>query len=473
MASSTRYRLNRWWRNHVRGQNRGEEKETKLLHSGFLVFPDGRVVDTPGDIPPIMAASNVAEDDTRALLGEVGVTGLDARQGHIYQEYSRRLQTLNTRMVAFEEMRRSESAIAAMEAIISLPVRHAKWRIEYGDDKELSARIEENLFSGLSHSFDDLLREALLAELYGFGIHEKVFEQKDGGFLGWRKFAERDRATVHSWKFDSTGGLAGIVQRGINPQEGAFVTKEIPIKKLIVWTWRKESGNPEGLGVLRQAYKPWMYKQFMEEFAAIRIERQACGIWVATGPPEGYEESQRNDIIAILKNLRSASDASLVTPEGWTIEMLEPGPADVPFESHIERQHQSMLQTVLGQFVGLAQGGDSGAWALSRDSTTFFLMTLEATADWFTSFFNRYAIDQLVRYNTNEKVKNPRLVHGPIGTRDAFAFAQALNKLFDPNVPLPKDVEGYAREELGLPELQEGQSIEERLPKMPVEEEAK
>jgi len=464
MASPTRYRINRWWRNFVEGGGRDEEKKEPLLHGGFLVRSDGRVVNTPGDIPPIAAATNIAEADTRASLGEVGVTGLDARQGRIYQEYSRRLQTLSTRMATYEEMRRSDSAIAAMEAIISLPVRHADWRIEPGDDKELSARIEENLFNGLSHSFDDLLREALLGELYGFGIHEKVFEQKDDGFLGWRKFAERNRSTVHKWDFDSTGGLAGIVQRGISPQAGSFVTTSIPIKKLIVWTWRKESGNPEGLGVLRQAYKPWMYKQFMEEFAAIRIERQACGIWVATGPPEGYTKSERSDIITILKNLRSAADASLVTPEGWTIEMLEPGPADVPFESHIERQHQSMLQTVLGQFVGLAQGGDSGAWALSRDSTTFFLMTRETAADWFASFFNRYAIDQLVRYNTNEKMKNPRLVHGPIGIRDSFILARALNKLFDPKVPLPKDVEGYAREELGLPELKEGQSMEEKTP---------
>jgi len=361
-------------------------------------------------------------------------------------------------------MRRSDSALAAMEAVISLPVRHADWRIEPGDDKELSDRISENLFDGLTHSFDDLLREALLAVLYGFSLHEKVFEQKDDGFIGWRKFAERDRTTVQEWMFDSTGGLAGIVQHGINPKDGGYVTKTIPIKKLLVSTWRKESGDPEGIGAFRQAYKHWMYKQYFEEFAAIRIERQACGIWVAKGPPEGYDQTQRNNVIEILKNLRSAADASLVVPEGWEIDMLEPGPADVPFESHIERQHQSMLQTVLAQFVGLAQGGDSGAWALSRDSSSFFLMTLEGIADWFCASFNRYAVDQLVRYNTNDKMENPRLTHGPLGVRDVEKFAQALNKLFDPKVPLPPDVEDYARGELGLPERKENDIVEREEP---------
>jgi len=462
MASTTHYRLSRWWHDHVSGWDRSEKEDTPLLRGGFVVFPNGRVGDVPGDISPIMAATNVAEDDTSVSLGEAGVTGLDVRQGRIYQEYNDRLQTLNSRMITYEEMRRSDSALAAMEAIISLPIRHADWRIEPGDDKELSALIENNLFDGLSHSFDDLLRETLLAVLYGFTIHEKVFERKDNGFLGWRKFAERSRSTVYKWQFDSTGGLAGVTQHGVNPKDEASVIVDIPIKKLIVWTWRKESGNPEGIGAFRQAYKHWMYKQYFEEFAAIRIERQACGIWVATGPPEGYTESERNDVIGILKNLRSAADASLVKPVGWEIEMIEPGPADVPFESHIERQHQSMLQTVLGQFVGLAQGGNTGAWALSRDSSSFFLMALETVADWLCSSFNRYAIDQLVRYNTNEKVKNPRLAHGPLGVRDPYILARALNKLFDPKVPLPDDVEGYAREELGLPELKEGQAMEDK-----------
>ena len=58
-----------------------------------------------------------------------------------------------------------------------------------------------------------------------------------------------------------------------------------------------------------------------------------------------------------------------------------------------------------------------------------------------------------------------------MGVRDPFILARALNKIFDPKVPMPKDVEGYVRNELGLPELQEGQSIEERVPKVEVEKE--
>lgn len=412
----------------------------------------------PDDIPYVAAAADLGNTSAKSLMGEIGVTGLDVRNGRIYQEYSDRLQTLSSRMTAFEEMRRSDSAPAAMEAVISYPLREAKWRMEPGDDKELAERIERNLRDELTHSFDDTLRTSLLAPLYGFTIHEKVFEQKSDGFIGWRKFAERERSTVDSWQFDDTGGLKGFVQRGRNPNTGMTETYEIPIAKLIVWTWRPDGNNPEGLGAFRQAYKHWMYKQYLEEFAAIRIERQACGIPIATGPPDRYDEKERDQVLAILKRIRTGKDAGIVKPDGWEIELLTLGAADVPFETHLERQHQSMLQCVLAQFVGLGSGGDSGAWALSRDSSSFFLMGLEGMSAWQCDCFNRYAIPQLVALNTNEQYKKlPRLTRGSIGVRETQKFTASIKNLWQDG--MPEDIEIWAREELDMPVLEKGQQV--------------
>lgn len=428
MASPFYYRVMRWVRNNFTGWENSKE---------------------------VAAADNREETDKIPYLGEIGSTGLEVRGGRIYQEYNEDLRSLSTRMRSYEEMRRSESAIAAMEHIITLPIRRAEWSVQPGDDKAFGEFVEWNLFEGLSHSFDDLLREALLATLYGFSIHEKVFEDKPQGYLGWRKFAERDRGTVTEWQFDATGGLSGVKQTGRTPNTGELKSVEIPIKKLIVWTWRKEAGNPEGIGALRQAYKHWFYKQAFEEFAAIRIERQAGGIPTATAPPEGASDSEVKAVAEQLARIRTAEDAGIVMPSGWTIEMLDLGPATVPFESHIERQHQSMLQTVLGQFVGLGSGGNTGAWALSRDSSTFFLMGLETVADWFCAYANRYIIDQLTRYNLSGNPKPPRLVHGPLGVRDPDDLSLALSRLFDPKLQLPEDIEDYVRAELNLPKRDE------------------
>jgi len=406
----------------------------------------------PGEI---RAAQPEDEGTQRPVMGEAGVTGLSTSMGRVTEEYNSDLATMPDRMARYEEMRRSDSALAVMEALISLPIRAAHWRVVPGDDQELSDRIEENLFGELTHSWDDLLRQALLSVLYGFTVHEKVFEKKSDGFLGWRKFAERDRRTVYSWNFDETGGLSGFHQRGKNPKTGDWVEVDLPISKLIVWTWRGEAGNPEGLGAFRQAYKHYFYKTAFEEWAAVRIERQACGVPIVTAPPEATE-GDRESHLQVIQRIRTNETAGIVLPYGWELAGFQLGDASVPFEAHIEREHQYMLQSVLGQFVGYAQGGDSGSFALSRDSSSIFLMSLNSTSRWIAECFNRYAVSQLCYFNERKPGKLPRLECGPVGVRNMEQFVQALRNLFGPNTEVPEDVEGYVREMMDLPELKPG-----------------
>jgi hypothetical protein len=289
--------------------------------------------------------------------------------------------------------------------------------------------------------------------MYGFSVHKKVLAPKEDGWLGWDRFIDIERSTITSWNFGPTTLVESLVQTGFNPATGEMDQRTIPKERILLSTWREEAENPEGLGALRQAYKHWIYKQALEEFAAIRIERQACGIPVAYGPVEGYNKTDADLVLALLQRIRTGADGGIVCPEGWRFEMLEIGRADVPFESHIERQHQSILQCVLGQFVGLAQGGDSGAFALSRDSSSFFLLSVEGVADWVTECFNVGATRQLIGLNEARPPKKPpKLAHGKIGLRDMERWSRTLVNLFnEADVRLPGDILQVARKELDLP----------------------
>lgn len=401
-----------------------------------------------------IAAAN-APVGGRVPMREQGITGLDTRNGRVYQEYNSDLKSLSTRMLRYEEMRRSDSALAVIEALISLPVRAARWYIEPGDDKRVAEELEQNLFYNMSHSFDEFLRQILLAPLYGFTIHEKVFEYQESGWLGWRKFAERSRRTVDEWHFDETGGLSGIKQVGFRPDDGSYFDKDIDIKKLLVWTWRGEEGNPEGVGAFRQAWKHYFYKTAFEEFAGMRIERQALGTWVAEPPDTGTTIEESLKVAESLERLRAGESSSIICPEGWKIRNEQQGPADVPFEAHIERQHQYMLQSILGQFVGLGQSGDKGSFAQAEDASSMFMVAERAVAGWICDTFNRYAIPQVVRYNVNKTQKMPRLRHGPIGVRDLDKLGNLLRSLWDVNVDIPAEFYPFVLEEAGFPKMDE------------------
>lgn len=448
----------------------------RLPHSGYVAAvprtsrsggPLHGVVVHPDDLPVLRKYAHVqellasagdgsGESSTPNLGPERGITGLDARGGVVYQEYNARLVNLQNRMTAYEEMRRSDCAFATIEALLTMPLLQADFHIRAGEDKAFSDFVQWNLFGGgLTHSFNRTIRSAILGVLYGFSWHYKMFERKQWQgkeWIGWRKFGERERATVHKWEFQDDGGLAGLTQWGHNPRTGSYEKVDYTIDEIMVWTWRPEAGNPEGLGAFRQAHKHWYMKQVFEEFAAIRIERQAMGVPIAIGPPEGYSETEQNLVLAQLQNIRTAHNAGMVIPDGWEVKMLELGNADVPFESHIERQHMSILETCLVQFVGFGHSGEAGSFGMSRDSSNLFLMSLEAIADWLCENVNQYMIPQLARYN-GVKGELPKLAHGKVGVRDLDKFARAVTMLFKTSagVVLPPEVEAYVREVIGLP----------------------
>jgi hypothetical protein len=396
---------------------------------------------------------------------ELGVTGLDVRGGRIYDDYNFDLQALASRMARFEEMRRSDTAIAICENIISLPLRRGNWYVSpaKGDKskagKDLAQRIERNFMEEMSHSWDDFLRKALLAVLYGFSPFEQVWETKRDGATGWKKFAERKRSTIDRWEFDEHGGLKGFHQLGFSSGEKrALVRKYTPIERALIFTWREEAGNPEGLGILRQAWKAYNYKAAFEQFAAIRIERQAISIPVATAP-EGSEydvnSSEVAEVLAVMNRLRTGETCGLVELNGWKYRFEWPGTADVPFETMIERQHQYILQPCLAQFVGFSQGGDKGSYGQAKDASSMFLMSLGATADWICEVINRYAIPRWVAYNESSIKHLPRLQHGPIGMRDITGLANFVRALFDRNVLVPQDMLDEALQEAGFKPLSE------------------
>jgi len=389
---------------------------------------------------------------------ELGLTGLDVRLGKITDDYNVDMKSFQSRMARFDEMRRSDTAVTTIENLLSLLLRRASWSIEPGigdtslRGRKIAARLQQNIMDELSHSWDDFLRLSLIGPLKGIALFEMVWEEKTDGITGWRKFADRKPETINRWYFDKSGGVQGYESVGYSLDDlRKRVTVDVPIEKLLLYTWREEAGNPEGMGLLRQAWKAYNYKSAFEEFAAIRIERQALGIPILELPEmEDIKKSEREDAAEKVARLRVNEDAGMVMDASWNFRYEWPGSADVPFEGMIERQHQYILQTMLAQFVGYSQGGDRGSFGLSADASSMFLHAEVTVADWICSGFDRYAISRWMEYNYPDYYPRPRLVHGPIGMRDVGELGNLIRALFDINVLAPRGMLDMAVREAGM-----------------------
>jgi phage gp29-like protein len=373
-------------------------------------------------------------------------------------------------IAVYTRMRRSDATVQALELAITLPIRATDWDVQPASNdptaKEAADLVYDNLFGGMTHTFDDFLRDALLALFYGFVVFEKVFEERDA-YIVWRKFAPRHPQTIERFLFDETGGLAGVRQVGFDPQ-GRFRQVDIPIDKLLVFIWRRELGNPYGVSVLRAAYKHWFLKDLAYKLQAIALERWAVGIPVGK-VPAGTSEQDKQTFLQMLEAMRGHERAAMVLPEDYSVELIgaEAGQrANQAFVEAIQHHDTMIVKSVLAQFLNLGTG-DVGSWALSRDHSQLFLMGLNSVAQWFADHINRYAIPQLCRLNFGEDFTDfPELTFADLRlVLQREVLAEAISKLVQTGILTPdRSLQEWVRDVFDLPPLPEEQPEEVELP---------
>ena len=90
-------------------------------------------------------------------------------------------------------------------------------------------------------------------------------------------------------------------------------TVSIPAAKILLFSFRREGENYEGVSVLRSAYKHWYFKDSMYRFDAVRHERQSVGIPVIYLPDQATDQD-KTEAKAIVANIRANEQAGIVMP---------------------------------------------------------------------------------------------------------------------------------------------------------------
>jgi len=384
---------------------------------------------------------------------EVGASGTTNFQGYIDTDEYKAELTGSTLYTTVDKMRWSDASVQAALLLCELPIRSAEWDVEpAGDDaqsKEIAEFIKENMFEGLTISWEDTLRQILLMQPYGCMVFEVVYKMTEDGKIGWRKWAPRMPKTIEKWNVDINGELRSILQRAYKKDN--FIEVEIPIQKLMVFVNRREGDNYLGTSILRQAYKHWFFRDKYYKIDAVAQERLGIGIPIIT-LPEGYTDDDYDNAETMGKNLRGHERAYVVIKQGWAVEMMDLKANSLKNPTEMLEHHtREILKSVLAQFADLGSKGGSGTYALSEDQSTLFLQSLDATAKSIEEVIND-EIKKLVDYNWNVK-KYPKLTHANIGTRDFKAIAEAIQTLTFANVMTPDtELEDYMRKLMKLPD---------------------
>jgi hypothetical protein len=442
--------------------------------------------DAYGSMAPGEVQGEVSEKlNSGPALGELGATGLKRSAGIIDEEFLPALKGTKGDQV-FTEMSKNDPIVGALLFTIEKLLRQIDWNVVGADqspEQQQAVEFVEECMSDMSHSWDDLIAEVLSMLPYGWSWHEVVYKKRIGpwetspkrkskfndGKIGWRKISIRAQETLFRWVFDDDGGIKGMVQ--IPAPRYTQIT--IPIEKSLLFRVGTHKGNPEGVSILRNAYRPWYFKKRLEEFEAIGVERDLAGLPTAKVPsrmmkPNATPDDARmfNAFKKLVSNVRRDEHEGIVIPSDadpdtklplYEFELMSSGGSRT-FDTNalIDRNSQAILMTVLADFIMVGHQ-DGGSYALHVDKTGIFRAALNSIAQSIADTFNRHAIPRLFAINGWKLDQLPTLKPGnvdPPNLTELGGFMTQMAQLGMTFFPDP-DLEKFLRETAHLPELPE------------------
>ena len=406
----------------------------------------------------------VQQDETPELR-EIGSTGTRWRRVLGGAEYNPELRG-PTGLRTYDRMRRSDGGVSQALKIAKTPVLQAEWWVDPADHEDDQAVmhadfIKNCLFEWQSIGWTQFLTEALTMLDFGYSFFEKVFtfhrwRQRDR--LIWKKLAPRSVLDVQEWEYDANGGPLWVDMTGFEGQSQVI----IPIEKLLVFSYRMESGNLEGISALRELYKHWYYKENLYKIDAIQKERHGIGIPVIKLPPN-FTPKDKELADELGKNLRTNEWAHIVLPPLWELEFAEVRGQTVDVLQSIDHHDMKLLEAVIGSFAVTNQKADAEVMV------DIFMKASRYVADLIREVINKFAIPELISYNWNGVDDFPKLRVRHIGqVADLRTISFTLRNLIGAKAITPDDkLEEYLRDINDLPRRDEATAREAETPQLP------
>jgi len=413
-------------------------------------------------------------------FGQVGSTGLERYGGYVYEEFLTNLR-LPQNLKVYKEMSSNDATIGGILFLFESMMKKLPWSVKPGGDKLVDktvANFVQECMDDMEHSWMDFIVEALSMFIYGWAWHEIVYKVRStknskysDGRIGWAKLPIRSQNSWNSWVYDEINPdkLIGMEQIDNNRKDGTVVT--IPYEKSLLFRTKSYRNSPEGVSLLRTAYRAWFYKKRIEEIEGIGIERDLAGLPVIT-VPEGIDiwdpdNSQGVTLKAYLEklvsNIRRDKNEGVLLPAGYEFELATSG-SNRQFDTCkiIDRYDQRIAMTVLADII-LMGHTNSGSFALAKSKTNMLGASLEAMADNIKNIINKVAIPKLMDLNTfRGYTKYPELVRGEIEAPEMDKLADSMQKFRDMGMAwFPNEkTENYVRASMGLPVLTEEEKKE-------------
>jgi hypothetical protein len=393
------------------------------------------------------------------------------------------------------EMRDTDPVAGAVVTAIELLCRGVGWSVEPADEsagaQEEAEFVEGVFLEDMSHSFDDMITDAMSMVVFGWSWIETVYKRRvgpdekdpalrsdfDDGRIGIRKMVGRSQLTLKRWELDETGGVQAFVQEVEGKPQGV----RIPIERGLLFRTAREMGSPEGRSALRAAYLAFRARRHVEQIELVGIERELTGLPRVRVPAalmtpindnptaEANRQAAYDKFVAIARDLKKNEQGGLIYPsdpwfdaEGkpsslpqYDVDLITSGGTrSIDTNGTINRLAWDIFRVAMAGQMMLG-ATSAGSFALSKDKSDLFVACITWYVDVIQDTINRHQISRLWDLNGLDHRLKPKLVHGAVAQVDLDALANFVAKISGAGVPIAGDLitENTLREAANLPQI--------------------
>jgi hypothetical protein len=411
-------------------------------------------------------------DTTESLLGSLfggrrratfrptetlGATGTAIYGGYVVENEKEQFLSARERFKTFSEAIANTAVVGAGVRYFLNLIAKADWTFEPADHPDgvrLAEMVEQMVTEDPQTSWARIVRRAAMYRFYGFSIQEWTARRREDGVITLADVAPRAQITVERWDVDRLGNVLGVVQRSPQNQEEIY----LPRGKIMYLVDDSLNDSPQGLGLFRHIVEPVRRLNRYEQLEAFGFESDLRGIPIGKAPYEELKQlvaggrltiaEAKQAVLAIETFIRKHvknpelgliidSSAFRTTDERQTpsstpkydVSLLEGSSSGLQeVATAIERLNREIAR-VLGVEMIILGDGSRGSFALARDKSNQFSLTVDASQDELAEGILDDLVTPLFMLNGWPVEAKPKLSASATQYRDVEQMTQALRDM--------------------------------------------
>lgn len=441
----------------------------------------------------IKAAIRPLEENFGALLGgrrdtrirpteTVGSPGVAIYGGYVVENEKDASLTDRERYRTFSEALANTAVVAAGVRYFLNLTAGAEWTFEPSEDhaqgEDFADLAKAMITEDPSTSWPRIVRRAAMYRFYGFSIQEWTARRRDDGNLTFADVAPRAQITIERWDVARDGTVLGVVQR--NPQDQTEIY--LPRGKTVYMVDDTLNDSPQGLGLFRHIVEPVKRLNRYEQLEGFGFESDLRGIPVgrapyaelsqrvksgeitaaearaAVAPIESFikKHVKKPDLGLLLESQPYATTDDATRPSSqnkFDMDLLDGSQNSLPEVAAAIQRVNLEIARVLGIESLLMGDGSGGSFALAKDKTSQFSLTIDATLKELAESFSRDLLDVLWELNGWPEEAKPKIKVESVQYRSVEEITAAIRDmanagaLVEPDDPIINFIRGL----LGAP----------------------